>query len=80
MVWLIEGIYVSALAVGFIWLIIRIRRYIRSASARKETEAQWVESFSEDQFQAFLESLRQKRDSQATPQNEKTRSDDRPSD
>lgn len=68
MILLIEGIYILALLGGIVWSVSRIVKFIRISAARKEAEEQWSESFSEDQFQAFLETLRQKRDSQANEQ------------
>ena len=68
MIWLIEGIYILALMCGIIWLTHRILRFIRVTEARKEAEAIWADSFAEDDFQALLETLRQKRDSQANEQ------------
>lgn len=68
MILLVEVIYILALLCGVVWLVGRIMKFIRISTARKEAEEQWTESFSEDQFQAFLETLRQKRDSQANEQ------------
>ncbi len=70
MVWLVEGIYVVAMMAGIIWLTTRVIKFARSSTARKEGEARWAESFSDDGFQAFLETLRQKRDRQAAAENE----------
>jgi hypothetical protein len=76
MAWLVEGIYVVALVGGLLWLTLRIRKFVRAAAARKEVEARWAESFSEVEFQAFLETLRQKRDSQEAVEKDSSKPDD----
>jgi hypothetical protein len=65
MILLFEGIYILAMLCGTIWLIRRIMRFVRVSAARREAEERWADTFSEGEFQAFLETLRQKRDNQA---------------
>jgi hypothetical protein len=75
MISLVEGIYIIAMLCGIIWLIRRLTRFLRVSAARREAETRWAASFSEDEFQAFLETLRQKRDSQTSQQEETGQSD-----
>jgi hypothetical protein len=66
--WLITGLYVATIAVGCIWLIQRIVRYIRYARARREAEAMWAEGFLESDFKEYLASLRPNQQA-ASPEN-----------
>lgn len=75
MISLVEGFYILAMLCGIIWLIRRFTRFVRLSASRREAEARWAASFSEDEFQAFLETLRQKRDNQTNQQEEPGQSD-----
>jgi hypothetical protein len=66
--WLITGLYVATMAVGCIWLIQRIVRYVRHARARREVEAMWAQGFGDGDFQEYLASLRGNQQA-ASPEN-----------
>jgi hypothetical protein len=59
--WVIAALYVAVMVVGIMWLIQRIVRYVHYTRARRVAEEMLTEQFQEDDFQSYLETLRQQR-------------------